>query len=160
MFFSTRKGLTFAALAGCMAALASISAKIATSYEDTSSICYRCQRFLQSLLLWSIFEEGSPFMSTVITAVRVCGVCSMFLCNGLMLTLFSKSLQLCPSSVEATVTNTAANFIVTAVASLALFGDRLPLLWWLGASLILTGLVFIHRGGNRAQAEQTREKVS
>ena len=65
MFSSTRKGLVFATLAGCMAALASISAKIATNYEEASAICYRCQRILQTQLIWPIFHGDLYFMAIV-----------------------------------------------------------------------------------------------
>ena len=37
----------------------------------------------------------------------------IFVCNGIMWTFFTKSLQYCSSSVEATVTNTASNFLCT-----------------------------------------------
>ena len=37
----------------------------------------------------------------------------MFLLNGLMWTLFVKSLQYCQSSVQATITNSSANFFFT-----------------------------------------------
>lgn len=45
--------------------------------------------------------------------VRVVFFAMIFICNGMMWTLFTKSLQFCSSTAEATVTNTASNFLVS-----------------------------------------------
>ena len=45
--------------------------------------------------------------------VRIVFFGLIFICNAVMWTLFVKSLQKCSSSLEATVTNTAANFFFT-----------------------------------------------
>ena len=45
--------------------------------------------------------------------LRVIFFAMIFICNGMMWTLFTKSLQFCSSTAEATVTNTASNFLVS-----------------------------------------------
>ena len=56
----------------------------------------------------------------MVIAARVSSLTLVFLCNALMWTLFVKSLQKCGSSAEATVTNSASNFVST-VSKLRLY---------------------------------------
>ncbi len=54
--------------------------------------------------------------------------------------------------------NTSTNFIVTAMLGIAVFSERLPPLWWLGASLLVAGNVIMGRKNEgeeeTAQAEE------
>ncbi|XP_046373855.1 uncharacterized protein LOC124147245 [Haliotis rufescens] len=157
----SNQGLVFALFAGTMAALASVCAKLATSYDEAHKVgenIWETYRYFLGIDLLSI-EECIEKNDKTVLVVRLCGVVGIFLCNGLMWTLFTKSLQLCSSSVEATVTNTAGNFLVTALVSRLMFQERLPVLWWLGSCCILIGLLLIHRGGQRSQAQHEKKKT-
>ncbi|XP_046585230.1 transmembrane protein 42-like [Haliotis rubra] len=157
----TSQGLLLALFAGSMAALASVCAKLATSYDEANNISENIWEAYSHFLgiEFPMMEEETGKHEKTVLAVRLCGVVGIFLCNGLMWTLFTKSLQLCSSSVDATVTNTAGNFLVTAVLSRLMFQERLPVLWWLGSCCILLGLLLIHRGGRQSQAEQEKKKT-
>ncbi len=60
-----------------------------------------------------------------------------------MWALFTRALSLSTSAVKVNVINTAANFIITALLGVLIFGESLPLLWWVGATLLITGSVII-----------------
>ena len=66
-----------------------------------------------------------------------------FILSGTMWALFTRALSLSPSAVHVNVVNTAANFVITAVLGALIFGEKLPLLWSAGASLLITGSVII-----------------
>lgn len=53
------------------------------------------------------------FLFQISLMVRVVFFAMIFICNGMMWTLFTKSLQFCSSTAEVTVTNTASNFLVS-----------------------------------------------
>ena len=40
----------------------------------------------------------------------------------------------------------------------ALFGETLPLMWWIGASFVFTGLILIHRGSPDDTTLTTEDK--
>ncbi|XP_044215077.1 transmembrane protein 42a isoform X2 [Thunnus albacares] len=73
----------------------------------------------------------------------VCGGL-LFTCNAVMWTFFSKALRHCSSSARATVTTTASNFISSAVLGRVIFGETHAVLWWVGISLTLCGLLVLH----------------
>ncbi|KAL9976047.1 hypothetical protein ACROYT_G013281 [Oculina patagonica] len=131
-------GFVHAVSAGFCAALASTCAKLAMSPEIQRK--FWCDFLLQSLL------DGDTLSSacqTIVIIARVSSFLLVFFFNALMWTLFVKSLRGSSSSATATVTNTGSNFICTALLGFLLFGEALSARWWLGTSLILTGLVLI-----------------
>ncbi|OQN97363.1 hypothetical protein B0A48_16427 [Cryoendolithus antarcticus] len=54
-------------------------------------------------------------------------------------------------TVRVSVLNTSANFFVTAILGWGVFGEKLPALWWLGASLLVAGSVIIGRREESAE---------
>ncbi|XP_021339923.1 transmembrane protein 42-like isoform X2 [Mizuhopecten yessoensis] len=129
------EGNLMALLAGTMAALGSVFAKLAFNGDIILqgcevvvdiTVCGKVMWYLQGLCFGLIFVS-----------------------NALMWTCFTKSLQLCPSSLEATVINTATNFIVSALIGWMFFHEILSLKWWIGSLLILSGLMLIHRGSDQ-----------
>ncbi|KAJ9590709.1 hypothetical protein L9F63_016225 [Diploptera punctata] len=70
---------------------------------------------------------------------------SMLVFNVGVWTCFVKALQNSSSSLQATVSSTAVNYIFSALLGLVVFGETTSLQWWCGASLILIGLIFISR---------------
>ena len=59
--------------------------------------------------------------------------------------LYTRALSLSPSAVHVNIVNTSSNFIVTALLGALIFDERLPPLWWVGASLLISGGVIIGR---------------
>lgn len=62
-----------------------------------------------------------------------------------MWTLFTKALTRATSTTRVSVVNTSANFMLTALLGLLIFGEALPPLWWVGAALLVVGNVVIGR---------------
>ncbi|MBN3325929.1 TMM42 protein, partial [Atractosteus spatula] len=78
----------------------------------------------------------------------VCGGL-LFTCNAVMWTFFAKALRYSSSSARATVTTTASNFISSAFLGQLIFGETHAVLWWVGISLTLSGLLVLHRAAPR-----------
>jgi len=73
-----------------------------------------------------------------------------------MWALFTRTLSLSSSAVKLNVINTAANLIITALLGALIFGERLPLLWWAGATLLILGSVII--GTREGTVEETHKE--
>lgn len=100
--------------------------------------------------------------------------------NGVMWGLFTRALTLANSTVRVSVINTSANFIMTAVLGLVVFGEKLPGklnvgqagqrvpntdqyfsgLWWIGAGLLVAGSVIIGRRDEDSQVKENEAKDS
>lgn len=76
------------------------------------------------------------------------------LSNIIMWILFTRALTAASSTTQVSILNTSANFMVTAVLGLIVFGEKLPLGWWAGASLLIAGTVVIG-----AQKEEEKSKA-
>lgn len=76
------------------------------------------------------------------------------LSNAIMWILFTRALTAATSTTQVSILNTSANFMVTAILGLIIFGEKLPLGWWAGASLLLAGTVVI---GAQKEEEKIRE---
>ncbi len=63
--------------------------------------------------------------------------------DALMWGLFTRALTLAKSTVHVSVLNTGTNFMVAAGAGAAVFGERLPPLWWVGAASLVAGCLLI-----------------
>ncbi|KAL8616278.1 hypothetical protein ACOMHN_056221 [Nucella lapillus] len=147
------RGIYMALMAGVSAAFASIFAKTAVSEDGAHNVANLLSAVVKSLnsnLHRVLFAHDMIVLTLLV--IRGIGILGIFVSNAVMWIFFSKALQLCSSSIVATVTNTAANFFFTASVSWLLFEEKLPLLWWCGSSLILTGLLLVHHG-SRDKAE-------
>ncbi|XP_002739189.1 uncharacterized protein LOC100369684 [Saccoglossus kowalevskii] len=133
-------GFSLALSAGICAALASTCAKLAMHSGAVAELCYIVKRKHDTLQL------VIPDCDSIALSMRIISFCMVFIFNAVMWTLFVKSLRKCTSSLEATVINTASNFFFSAFLGMVLFGETLSLVWWFGASLIVIGLLFIHKG--------------
>lgn len=81
--------------------------------------------------------------------------------NGVMWSLFTTALARGTSATQVSIMNTSTNFIVTALLGIAVFSERLPPLWWAGASLLVVGNVITGRtndGDDSVSADATRER--
>eukprot|EP00699_Malawimonas_sp_californiana_P001243 EC715189.1.p1 GENE.EC715189.1~~EC715189.1.p1 ORF type:complete len:134 (+),score=4.68 EC715189.1:2-403(+) len=71
--------------------------------------------------------------------LRVGCIGGLLICNAVMVNFFTKALRM-SAPAAATALSAASNFFVTAVYGMAIFGEHLPLQWWLGALLIAGGV--------------------
>lgn len=77
-----------------------------------------------------------------------------------MWSLFTTALARGTSATQVSIMNTSTNFIVTALLGIAVFSEKLPPLWWAGASLLVVGNVITGRkndGDESASGEATVE---
>ncbi|EER24206.1 hypothetical protein CPC735_055760 [Coccidioides posadasii C735 delta SOWgp] len=65
------------------------------------------------------------------------------LSNITMWALFTRALTAASSSTQVTITNTTANFLVTAILGMVVFRERVAPLWWLGATIMATGCIIV-----------------
>ena len=88
------------------------------------------------------YTDSSRFVELVVRGLFF--TCNL-LSNALMWILFTRALTAANSTTRVSVLNTSANFMVTAVLGMAVFSEGLPLAWWGGAVMLLTGSVIIGR---------------
>ena len=65
--------------------------------------------------------------------------------NALMWAVFTAALTRASSTTRVSLVNTSANFMLTAMAGWAIFGENLNGLWWVGAAVLVVGNVVIGR---------------
>ncbi|XP_065183295.1 transmembrane protein 42-like [Sycon ciliatum] len=129
----TRNAMAFPVLAflsGFLAALASLSAKLASSPligGISEQVC-------------TILDGSEVFCKFVSWSLSACCFGVVLLMNSAMWTVFVSALEASSSTVEVTVINTTANFISSAALGWLVFGETLSLLWWAGAACMLSGL--------------------
>ncbi|KAK3745797.1 hypothetical protein RRG08_030671 [Elysia crispata] len=139
------RGPLCACQAGCCAALASVSAKVATSFDASRTITTG----LIGILRTTIGLDLIPYAEESTMCAQLLGIAGIFLFNTVMWVLFTKSMHLCSSTLEATAFNTTSNFIFTALVGKLLFNEHLSLQWCLGSTLMVLGLIFLHQGGSQ-----------
>ncbi|CAH2283211.1 Hypothetical predicted protein [Pelobates cultripes] len=131
------------AVAGLLGALSACLAKLALGADYLRDICESAAGGAGGICDW------------VHLLLRVSCICLVFACNGMMWTFFAKGLRLSSSSATATVTTTASNFVTSAFLGKVLFGESRALLWWVGISITLCGLLLLHK--ESPPLEGTRE---
>lgn len=140
------KGFKYSVSSGCLAATASLLGKLAMSsgqlLEMIDSVASRFAIAINSTAI----HDYMPLFQIALFIL-------MILTNGLMWTTFTKALAASRTTIEATVVNTASNFVVTAMLGRTFFGELVGLLWWLGSAMILIGLIFV-KVGSDVQVEQ------
>lgn len=65
------------------------------------------------------------------------------LSNFTMWALFTRALTASPSTTKVSITNTASNFLVTAILGMIVFAEHVRGLWWLGAAMIGAGCILV-----------------
>lgn len=73
--------------------------------------------------------------------------------------LFTRALTAATSTTQVSILNTSANFLVTAIMGLIIFGEELPLGWWAGAALLVSGSVVIGAREEKARDESTGQQA-
>ncbi|GAB6032696.1 hypothetical protein CHUAL_011572 [Chamberlinius hualienensis] len=138
------ESLPYCIISGLFASCASLSAKYAMGGEESLRLCEIIFAAVEKQPIDSSINHY-PHCKQWSILVRLVFVCLMLLFNCLMWTTFVKALRHSRTSLQATVTNTAANFIFTALFGHLFFGEFLPLVWWLGSLLIIFGWVLMHQ---------------
>ncbi|XP_063160100.1 transmembrane protein 42 [Candoia aspera] len=128
-------GAAYAAGAGLLGALAACSAKLALGADYLRAAC-------DAVLGGE--EAAVEACAWVPMILRVTCGGLVFVCNAIMWTFFAKALRYSSSSATVTVTSTASNFIFSAFFGRLLFGEMHALLWWVGISISLLGLLLLH----------------
>ncbi|KAG9298345.1 hypothetical protein G9A89_002833 [Geosiphon pyriformis] len=165
--------LTFSFCSGTFAALASVFAKLLTDPKTVLLGEYLCKIFDEVSLVFvgckvnpvvknlgkeeETKQNGGGNELTIMYVIRICCFASVFICNALMWTLFTKALNRSTSSIQVTVFNSATNFCMTAIFGSLLFGETLNLQWWLGASLIISGTVLVNYGTGGGSNERVSD---
>ncbi|KAJ5607048.1 Pyridoxamine 5'-phosphate oxidase [Penicillium hordei] len=128
---STSPWIILAVTSGAFAALNGVFAKLTTDDHTTA--------FAQSLAhLFGL--ESSPVIE-VLTRGACLGL--NVLCNIIMWALFTRALTAGPSTVKVSITNTASNFLATAVFGMIVFQEAVGGLWWLGAAMMGAGCILV-----------------
>ncbi|XP_073534257.1 transmembrane protein 42 isoform X2 [Phyllobates terribilis] len=134
------------AAAGLLGALSASSAKFALGADYMKNVCEVAAGERAEICEWVHF----------ILRLGCAGL--VFAFNAAMWTFFAKALRYSSSSAAATVTTTASNFVSSAVLGKVLFGESRAMLWWVGISITLCGLVLLHTSSS--QTEDTTKKES
>uniref|UniRef100_A0A4Y0BJJ8 EamA domain-containing protein n=1 Tax=Anopheles funestus TaxID=62324 RepID=A0A4Y0BJJ8_ANOFN len=90
--------------------------------------------------------------------VQALCVLIMILLNGCVWRFFVKALHAgSGSTLRASLTSAATNYVASAILGLLLFDERSTLLWWFGTALVLAGLLLII-GGSDEEKISTQSK--
>ncbi|KAK3182385.1 hypothetical protein K4F52_006388 [Lecanicillium sp. MT-2017a] len=147
--WSTRTQWIFFAIAsGACAAFNGAFAKLTTT-ELTTSLSDK----IAGAFGLSEFEKPVEYV------VRAMFFVLNLVFNGVMWSLFTTALSRGTSATQVSIMNTSTNFIVTAMLGIAIFSEKLPPLWWLGASLLVVGNVIMGRKNEgEEETAQTEEE--
>ncbi|CAL8069549.1 unnamed protein product [Orchesella dallaii] len=140
---SARKGMSLALTSGVFAALGGTCGKFAMNQTETLWFCEE----ISSVHLNYTRQQSYVMCDKAALYIRGLAFVAMILVNAVMWRTFVQALRYCKTSLEATVTNTAANFFASAVVGQLLFDESVSLMWWLGTLLIVFGLFLMNYGG-------------
>eukprot|EP01134_Creolimax_fragrantissima_P004937 CFRG4937T1 len=99
----------------------------------------------------SISDSSIPRIVFLLSSVTC-----IVLSQTLMWYFFSKSLVICDSALEATVTNSAASFCLSGVLGIFIFGENISTTWWFGLAQILVGVYMINSHSRGAQSRSSK----
>ncbi|KIV99211.1 uncharacterized protein PV09_09075 [Verruconis gallopava] len=140
---------SIAVASGTCAALNAIFAKLTTN-DLTTSLSIRVADSLYLPLQYRQYLD-------LVLRVAVFGI--SFLFTGTMWALYTKALTASPSAIRVNIVNTSSNFIVTALLGAIIFGENLPLLWWVGASFLIAGSVIISQRDDVSTEVSDADKI-
>eukprot|EP00761_Pharyngomonas_kirbyi_P011615 gb/GECH01011641.1/.p1 GENE.gb/GECH01011641.1/~~gb/GECH01011641.1/.p1 ORF type:complete len:150 (+),score=25.13 gb/GECH01011641.1/:1-450(+) len=136
---SISKGIIRAIVAGSFGALSSVCGKLATDGN---------QKLVENTLC-IIFHNLCEQRSQIIDSVEYISRFLLFFMNivftGMMWSNFVISMQHL-NTTTASLLNTAANFVFTAMLAVLIFDEALQVSWWLGASLMVGGVCLLVAG--------------
>ncbi|KAL3476086.1 hypothetical protein BJX99DRAFT_146988 [Aspergillus californicus] len=127
--------IVLALASGAFAALNGLFAKLTTDDQTTS--------FADAIL--RIFGASTGVADHPILILIIRGLCFALnlLSNFIMWALFTRALTAGPSTTKVSITNTSANFLVTALLGMIVFRESVGGLWWVGAGMMGAGCVIV-----------------
>ncbi|GAB1605661.1 transmembrane protein 42-like [Argonauta hians] len=142
-------GAFLAVFSGLFAALASSAAKLVFNTDIIHTFCNLATS-------QDSFASLQAFVCSDVISNVLWLVCLGFvlLFNVLMWTTFTKALQYFTSTVEASATNTASNFLFSAILGWMIFSEQLNMQWFLGFLCIVSGLFLIQKQNQQQQPQQ------
>eukprot|EP00947_MAST-08B_sp_MAST-8B-sp1_P004752 g4752.t1 len=120
-----------AVLSGLAGAAAGVCGKIAFSSEAAAGLA-----------------PSGHYADSLVLPLRAAAGAAMLCLNGMMLSMFVRSMH-SAGTVLTAVANNAANFLFTAALGYVLFSEELGAQWLLGAATMFLGLVVIAMGQQR-----------
>ncbi|XP_062278154.1 transmembrane protein 42-like [Scomber scombrus] len=139
-------GSFYALLAGCLAAASSLCAKLTVGADYLKEMCEVG------------LKQDADYCDWLHIPLRLACGGLLLTCNTVMWTFFSKALRHCSSSATATVTTTASNFVCSAVLGRVIFGETHAVLWWVGISVTLCGLLVLHGSTSQTLPQDKKDK--
>ncbi|CAK8681078.1 unnamed protein product [Clavelina lepadiformis] len=138
-------GYITATMAGFCAALASTTGKLMSQGEITMEFFVNVGEFEQN------------FCWTLVWTLRLVFLLMTIVLNGLMWTFFVESMQTLSSSV-AMVVNVGTNILMSAAIGWFLFNERVSIIWWIGASLIISGMAIVYSSPENTSLKEDDKK--
>ena len=126
------KGHILASMAGVCGSLASLTGKL-IGYRET--FFQACTKIFENFMSYS-------FCWYSVTFVQLLFLLMTLLLNSIMWTTFVESMQFLTAS-EAMVINIGSNILLSAFCGWLFFAEKLSLLWWIGALLIVCGITVL-----------------
>lgn len=108
---TAKKGMTLALTSGVFAALAGTCGKFAMNHAETLWFC----EHLTNVHFGYSRQQSYVLCENGAVYIRGAAFVAMILVNAVMWRTFVKALRYCKTSLEATVTNTAANFFASVI---------------------------------------------
>jgi len=130
-------GLKFSVVSGLLAAFSGFFGKITFDSQIVDTISSKL--------------HVGPFVCQVLFGL------ALVLSNILMLQNFNKALQASKTTLEASIINTASNFVFTALIGYLAFNEELSVFWWSGTSLIIIGTYLVSTEGQEKGKEEKLE---
>ncbi|KAF9894745.1 hypothetical protein FE257_006635 [Aspergillus nanangensis] len=124
--------IILALTSGAFAALNGLFAKLTTA-DQTTAMTHAILHFFNA-------SDDHPILELIVR-----GICLGLnvLCNVIMWALFTRALTAGPSTVKVSITNTSANFLVTALLGMIIFQEKVGGLWWVGAGMMGGGCILV-----------------
>ncbi|GES64720.1 transmembrane protein 42 [Aspergillus terreus] len=124
--------ILLALASGAFAALNGLFAKLTTA-DQTTAMTHAILHFFSA-------SDDHPVLELFVR-----GICLGLnvLCNIIMWALFTRALTAAPSTTKVSITNTSANFLVTALLGMIVFREKVGGLWWVGAGMMGGGCVLV-----------------
>jgi len=159
---SSGSGLVCSVACGFFAASAGVLTKVAF---DSNKVQQSCQ-FIANVAAAAtdkISHDDDVFFLVDCTnrqvelVAQVVLVSLLVLCNLLMFKYFNAALQLADTTIVASITCTASNFIFTALYGWWLFEENLNTSWWIGTSLVILGAFLIASDNDDDRKKKKKE---
>lgn len=148
--------IVLAVASGTCAAINGVFAKLLVVLKIVEIWTYHCARtttaltstFASDIASFLGLAEDNTYVNVALRGTFF-GLNIVF--NIAMWALFTAALTRSSSTTRVSIVNVSSNFFITAILGAMIFGEKLPLGWWLGAGLLAAGNVVI---GRREEAEK------